>query len=268
MTQSPYTDPRTVSVYNRVAAPLQFGFPARDLVRMLRPLHGARVLDVGTGTGAVALPATTAVGSAGLVVGIDAAIEMLRCARNTAAYRLAVARIPGLPFPDGVFDVVMGGFVVSHFADYARGLAEIVRVCRAGGRVGITSWGDTPNPAAGLWSETAGQYIPSERLDEAFRAHIPWHDWFTRPANVEQSLRDADLDSITVERREYRFTLTTSDYLLMQETSIQGIVLRQASFPEQWNDFRRRVGDLFRRRFGETIAYARDVHFGLGTKRP
>ena len=99
---SAYTDPRVATVYHRVATPRQFALPARDLVSSLGPLDGARVLDVGTGTGAVARPAAAAVGPAGVVVGIDAAIDMLRFARETVACPLAVAQLPELPFRDGM----------------------------------------------------------------------------------------------------------------------------------------------------------------------
>lgn len=264
---SPYTDPRVASVYNRVAAPLQFGLPARDLVKALRPSSGARVLDVGTGTGAVALQMSAEVGPAGVVIGIDPAFEMLGFARTTASLRIALAQVPGLPFPDAVFDVVTAGFVISHLADYGRGLAEMVRVCRSSGRIGITAWGDRSNAAARLWSDIAGRYVPSERLDEAVRAQIPWHDWFSRRANVERALRDAGLISVTVVTREYRFTLVTSDYLLFSEASIQGTALRRACPPDRWTDFTRGVANAFQKRFGDRVEYCRNVHVGMGTKR-
>lgn len=266
MTDSAYTNQRVASVYSRIAAPLQFQLPARDLVGILGPMEGARVLDVGTGTGAVALPAKAAAGSAGLVVGVDAAIEMLRFAREAANYPLAVAQMPELPFGDRVFDVVMAGFVVSHLPDYSRGLAEMVRVCRSGGKVGITSWAAGPNPAAQLWTRIAGEYVPPDRLDNAFRAHIPWDDWFAHPANITGALHASGLMSVAVDTREYRFTMTTSEYVQSREASVQGLVLREACAPQRWNEFTHQVAGVFRERFGGTVEYRREVHFGIGTR--
>src|SRR2546428_9582135 len=115
--RSPYRDPVMAEVYHRITAPYQFAPPARDLVDILHPPSGGVVLDVGTGTGVVAEHIRQVVGSTGCVVGVDGAIEILRFA-NRSTIRVA-ARVPGLPFSDGSFDVVTAGFVGSHFADYA-----------------------------------------------------------------------------------------------------------------------------------------------------
>jgi ubiquinone/menaquinone biosynthesis C-methylase UbiE len=87
--KSPYTDPSSVAVYARVSAPLQFDAPARDLVEILNLSSGAIVLDVGTGTGAVATPAAAAVGPEGRVIGVDASFEMLLRSRRTPGYAVA-----------------------------------------------------------------------------------------------------------------------------------------------------------------------------------
>src|SRR5204863_9129914 len=108
MTVSPYSDPALAEVYQRVTARHQFAPPARDLVDILRLSPGSLVLDVGTGTGIVAEQARLAVGPAGRVIGVDAAMEMLYFAKRSA--RCVAAHIPGLPFNDDAFDVVTGGF--------------------------------------------------------------------------------------------------------------------------------------------------------------
>lgn len=191
---------------------------------------------------------------------------MLNFARQTAAFRIAVAEAPGLPFSAGMFDVVTAGFVVSHFADYGRGLEDLVRVCRPGGRIGMTSWGAMPNAAVQIWNDLASREVAAERLHDAFRAHVPWEEWFSRPANVVQTLQAAGLASVDVETREYRFEIATRDYLLSREASVQGILLRRASSAERWSDFKLRVADAFQTRFSDTVEYVRDVHFGSGTK--
>jgi len=253
-------------VYNRVAAPLQFAAPARDLVEILQLRIGDRALDVGTGTGAAAVAAATVLESAGSLVGVDASIEMLRFAQSSAGNLVAVAEVPELPFPDSTFDVVMASFVITHFPDYGRGLTELIRVCRLGGRVGITAWGSLPNPAAQLWSDIASQFVPRKRLDDAFRAHIPWDTWFAQPINIRKALETARLHAVNVQTRQYQVTMSLTDFLMAREASVQGIVLRQELDDNSWYEFRELVENAFGGRFCETVEYQRDVHFGIGLR--
>lgn len=264
MKKTPYSDPTMAGVYSRVAAPLQFAPPAKDLVRTLQLERGDIVLDVGTGTGAVAREAMEALGSGAFVVGVDAAIQMLGFARKTAAYPVVVGQIPELPYRDRTFDVVMASFVITHFTDYGRGLSEMVRVCRIGGRIGITAWGSLPNPGAQLWSDIASQFVPRKHLDDAFRGHIPWDGWFSQPTNVRHALEDAGLVSVTIHTRQYQVRMATTDFLIAREASVQGMVLRQELNDDSWDEFRQRVADAFRHGFDDTIEYDRDVHFGIG----
>jgi ubiquinone/menaquinone biosynthesis C-methylase UbiE len=266
MKKTPYSDPTMAAVYNRVATPLQFAPPAKDLVEMLQLQIGDTVLDVGTGTGAVALAAMPALGSTGFVVGVDAAIEMLAFARRSAGYPVAVAQIPELPYRDRTFDVVTASFVITHVPDYGRGLSELVRICRIGGRVGMTAWGSLPNPGAQLWSDIASQYVPRKQLDNAFRAQIPWDEWFSQPANIRQALEDAGMATVTIQTRQYHVRMSSTDFLSAREASVQGIVLRQELNDDGWDQFRHRVRDAFRNRFGESVEYDRDVHFGTGVR--
>lgn len=264
--KSPYADPLVAAVYARVAAPIQFGPPAHDLVEILQLHNGAVVLDIGTGTGAVARAAGAVVGSSGLVIGVDASIEMLRFARESPRNPVAAAQITGLPFRNGVFHAVTAGFVVSHLADYGSGLAELRRVCRGGGRVAVTAWGALPNAASGLWSDTAGTFVPRGRLEEAFRAHIPWDEYFSHRVNLQRAMDAAGLTSVMVETREYEITMRTADFLLSREASVQGQLLRQLLSDEQWKTFGRQAADLFQHEFGEAVTYRRDVRFAVGTK--
>src|SRR6476660_8724666 len=103
---SPYLDRQVASAYARLAAPSQFACPARDLVGLLDVSPGARVLDVGSGTGLVASALAEAVGATGQVVAIDPSAAMLSAVRPQPPYHLVVAQLPGLPFPDAAFDAV------------------------------------------------------------------------------------------------------------------------------------------------------------------
>ena len=136
------------AAYGRLAAPIQFAAPARDLVALVKLRPGAVVLDIGTGTGLVAAAAQDAVGPSGRVIGIDGSREMLRASAVNVAHTRIAGVVPHLPFRDNVADAVLAGFVVTHFDDYTSGLAEMVRTCHPRGRVGISAWGRLPAAAA------------------------------------------------------------------------------------------------------------------------
>jgi ubiquinone/menaquinone biosynthesis C-methylase UbiE len=103
---------------------------------------GETVLDVGCGTGTMALVAKRRVGDSGRVVGIDPSRRLLAGARRKAA-RAALtvdfreASIEMLEFPDKSFDVAMGSFMIHHLPDQVayKGLAELHRVLKPGGRL-------------------------------------------------------------------------------------------------------------------------------------
>ena len=107
----------------------------------LRP--GDSALDVCCGTGDLALELTRRVGPDGAVVGCDFSEPMLELARRKAGERGASqvrfewADALELPYDGGSFDAVTVGFGVRNLVDLERGLAEMVRVLRPGGRVVI-----------------------------------------------------------------------------------------------------------------------------------
>ncbi len=106
---------------------------AADLAR-LEP--GGRALDVACGTGDLAIELTRRVGPSGTVVGSDFSEAMLERARQkSAGVRWEWANALELPYPDGGFDAATVGFGARNFSDLDRGLAEMARVVRPGGRV-------------------------------------------------------------------------------------------------------------------------------------
>ena len=103
---------------------------------------GDRALDVCCGTGDLALELARRTGPGGEVVGCDFSEPMLRLAREKARDRAVEIRFEwadalALPYEDGSFDAVTVGFGVRNFSDLDRGLAEMARVLRPGGRLVI-----------------------------------------------------------------------------------------------------------------------------------
>jgi demethylmenaquinone methyltransferase/2-methoxy-6-polyprenyl-1,4-benzoquinol methylase len=111
-------------------------------VDLARVGPGSSVLDVATGTGDLALELARRVSPGGAVVGSDFAEAMLDRARAKAASgglavspRFEWGDALDLPYPDDHFDAATVGFAARNFSDLTRGLAEMVRVVRSGGRV-------------------------------------------------------------------------------------------------------------------------------------
>lgn len=112
----------------------------------------ARVLDVGTGPGFVALAAAARGAD---VVAVDQSTAMVEIAVG-AGVDAVVASVDQLPYDDGSFDAVVAGYLLNHLPRPEAAVASLARVLRPGGRVAVTVW-DLPeaNPALGLFSPVA-----------------------------------------------------------------------------------------------------------------
>jgi SAM-dependent methyltransferase len=119
-----------------------------------------RVLDVAAGNG----NATLAAARRGCrVVSTDYVGALLeRGAERAHAERLTVdfkvADAEALPFPDLSFDAVLSTFGVMFSPNHAQAAAELARVCRSGGRIGLANW--TPDSFIGQLFKTLGRHVP------------------------------------------------------------------------------------------------------------
>ena len=106
---------------------------AADLAELA---HGGRALDVACGTGDLAIELARRVGPTGEIVGSDFSEPMLDRAREkSAAVRWEWGNALELPYSDDQFDAATVGFGARNFSDLDRGLSEMARVVRPGGRV-------------------------------------------------------------------------------------------------------------------------------------
>jgi ubiquinone/menaquinone biosynthesis C-methylase UbiE len=115
-----------------------------DYVRLLGVAPGERVLDVGCGSGALTRTLAQQVAPGGRAVGIDTSPALLGVARELAdaaglggVVEFQEADCRALPFSGASFDAVVAATTLCHVPDAGRALAEMVRVTRPGGRVGV-----------------------------------------------------------------------------------------------------------------------------------
>jgi ubiquinone/menaquinone biosynthesis C-methylase UbiE len=125
--------------YDRMSD-LQFAGGKR-LVERLDIAHGARVLDIGCGTGRLAQWMLERVGPSGSVIGIDPLAERIAIARSHgSAARFEVGQAEDLrAFDDATFDAVVMSSVFHWVSGKAEALAELRRVLQPGGRLGLTT---------------------------------------------------------------------------------------------------------------------------------
>lgn len=130
---------RIARVYDRMNSVMTAGMHHHwrsRAVDLARVKHGDPVLDVATGTGDLAVELRRRVGPGARVVGLDFSEAMLDLARDKApdvAFEAGSALV--LPYADGEFAAATVGFGARNFSDLGKGLSEMARVVRPGGRV-------------------------------------------------------------------------------------------------------------------------------------
>lgn len=159
---------------------------------------GETVLDVAAGNGNATLAAARRFAA---VTSTDFVPALLRRgAERAAAEALPVtfqdADAEALPFADGAFDVVLSTFGVMFTPDQARAAAELTRVCRPGGRIGLANW--TPDGLIGRLFRVIGRHLPppSGAPSPAF--------WGTR-AGLDALFPDAAAISVTPRAFVFRY---------------------------------------------------------------
>lgn len=241
--------------------------PAADLISLVAPAQGARVLDVGTGTGIALMPAREVIGPDGFLVGLDPSTGMLRQAQAAPAHPPLVAgEAIDLPFRDETFDAVVGNFVLSHFSKHETALHDMVRVLRRGGRLGLTAWVTTEDEFGRVWRERAEAVVGKDLYQDALARALPSERQFSDPDRIIDALRDAGLRDVEVETRHYRFEMTIAQYLEAQKTRLGARALHRIMGDAVWERFGEQVAEEFRSRFRDPIGDSQEVRFGLGMK--
>jgi demethylmenaquinone methyltransferase / 2-methoxy-6-polyprenyl-1,4-benzoquinol methylase len=127
---------RTAADYDRIERAMAFGSGSWYRRRALQRAGlstGMRVIDVGVGTGLVAIEAARLVGDASKVTGVDPSAGMVAQARVPAGVRLMAGRAEAIPLPDASADFLCMGYALRHISDLSQALGEFWRVLKPGG---------------------------------------------------------------------------------------------------------------------------------------
>jgi ubiquinone/menaquinone biosynthesis C-methylase UbiE len=136
-------------------------YPSENLAEALEIVPDERVLDVACGSGNAAIAAARR--AWGNTIGADFVPALLERGRErAAAERLEIefveADAQDLPFDDGSFDVVLSVFGAMFAPDQERTAAELLRVTKPGGRIGMANW--TPDGSVGGMFMTVAKHAP------------------------------------------------------------------------------------------------------------
>jgi SAM-dependent methyltransferase len=205
---------------------------------------GRAVLDVATGTGNVALRAAAA-GAA--VVGLDLAPELFETARPRAeALGVEVEWVAGdaeeLPYPDGTFDAVVSAFGVQFTPRHGVAAAELVRVCKPGGVIGLCNW--TPESKVGELFDIMSRYLPPA---PAFASPPPL--WGSEE-HVRGLFADAGVE-LEFERATTPFRFDSAEhYASFFETNYGPMVKARERLTAEgrWEDCRAEIVEMMERR--------------------
>jgi SAM-dependent methyltransferase len=157
---------RMADVYRR-EIDTRFGPVIEAVLKRAELVPGETVLDLGTGTGAVAILAATQVGSTGRIKAVDISPEMLTRAGERVRelqltnIDLAEGRAEAIPADDRSMDAVVASLSLMYVIDRAAAAVEIARVLRPGGRLVAAVWAGPGEADIVRFQQTAGSFAPT-----------------------------------------------------------------------------------------------------------
>jgi SAM-dependent methyltransferase len=218
--------------------------PPPHLLDLVGVEPGQTVLDVATGSGNVALHAARRGAD---VVGVDLTPELFETARPRAeALGVEVEWVEGdaeaLPFDDATFDRVVSAFGVQFAPRHAVVAAELLRVCRPGGAIGVCSW--TPEGKVGELFSIMSRYAPPA---PAYASPPPlWGD----EAHVRGLFADAAVE-LEFARATTPFRFDSAEhYVSFFETNYGPMVKARERLTAEgrWDDCRGEIVEMMERR--------------------
>ena len=189
-----------------------------ELCEALDLRSGQNVLDVAAGNGNVSLAAARRWCN---VVSTDYVPSLLERGRARASadcltIEFREADAEALPFADGAFDAVVSTFGVMFTPNQEQAAAELLRVCKPGGKIGLANW--TPESLIGQVFKTLGKYLPppAGAMSPAL--------WGTRERLT--NMFGAAAASIAIEPRAFNFRYRSPEHFLEVLKSYYGPMLK------------------------------------------
>lgn len=173
--------------FGQVAKHIETG--AEEFIARLALKPGASLLDVACGSGNLAIPAARA---GAIVTGVDIATNLLEQARERAESESLTIRFDegdaeNLPYGDADFDEVVSMFGAMFAPRPELVAAELVRVCRPGGRIAMANW--TPEGFIGQMFKITGKHVPPPNMPSPLK----WGDEDTVRERMREGIADLQL---------------------------------------------------------------------------
>lgn len=221
------------AAYAAEAAPVMLPF-TRDAIGLARPGPSARVLDVATGTGILAIELAPHVARVDAVDFAPQMLEQLERRRSELGIQNVHAQVAdgqALPFADAAFDAAFSMFGLMFFPDRAKGFAELWRVLAPGGAAVVSSW--APVDRSPLMQLLFGALCAADPSRAA-----PQTNWLSleNPEVFERELAAAGFRDVSVRPYTHSATVESADQFWDATTrwSAPVVLLKNRLAPDEW----------------------------------
>ena len=200
------------AAYSRFWAPVITPM-ASPLLRAMPLASARRILDVGTGTGAL-WPLIQSAAPGVKLYGVDRAEGMLREGDDLLRGSVSVMDAENLGMRPAVFDAALLLFVLFHVPDPLRALREIRTTLRPGGSLGVVVWGEDPGlPGSALWAE---EFDRAAAAADPRDSSVMRQSWMDTPEKLADLLKPAGFISHQFWTRRFVHQWTVENLLATQ----------------------------------------------------